>query len=140
MAQGIGIGLALALSAAAAAALTGCGKTRQETPAPAAAPAAPAEQTQAEMEAASQAAYEAEVDPKPTEPVAAWLWRADHCSYLGAEIGGDRSEHDVQVQKKMDELKCGEELIADGQALKAANASDADVVAKLDSALKAYNE
>lgn len=137
MAQGIGIGLALALSAAA---LTGCKKAQQETPAPAAAAPAPAGQTQAEMEAASQAAYEAEADPKPTEPVAAWLWRADHCSYLGAEIGGDRSEHDVQVQKKMDELKCGDELIADGQALKAANASDADAVAKIDAALKAYIE
>lgn len=136
MAKYIGIGLAmLALSAAG---LTGCEKA-QETPAPAPAPApAASAPTQAEIEAASQAVYDAEANKQPADPVDAFAWRADLCMHLGGEIGGDRSERDVQVQTQMQELKCGDEVVADGRALKAAHASDAAAVAKIDAALTAY--
>ena len=140
MAQGIGIGLAmLALSAVG---LTGCEKA-QETPAPAPAPApatAASAPTQAEIEAANQAAYDAEASKPPTDPVDAFAWRADLCMHLGGEIGGDGSERDVQVQAQMEELKCGDDVVADGRALKSAHISDHAAVAKIDAALKAYAE
>lgn len=134
MAQYIGIGLALALTAAG---MAGCEKT-QEKPAPAAAPKAPAAQTQAEIEAASQAAYDAEANKPPTDPVDAFVWRADLCMHLSGEIGGDGSEHDAQVQNTMGELDCSDGLVTDGRALKAAHASDPAAVAKIDAALKAW--
>ena len=139
MARGIGIGLTLALTAAG---LAGCGN-KQEAPSRTAAPVAAsapaaAEQTQAEIEAASQAAYDAEANKRPTEPVDAFVWRADLCLHLSEEIGGDRSERDVQVQAQMEELKCGDEVVADGRALKASHASDPTAVAKIDGALMAW--
>ena len=132
MAQSFEIGLAiLALSAAG---LAGCGN-KQEAPAAASAPAA---QTDAEIEAANQTAYDAEANKPPTDPVDAFVWRADLCMHLGGEIGGDRSERDVQVQAQMEELKCGDEVVADGRALKASHASDPAAVAKIDAALMAW--
>jgi hypothetical protein len=129
----------LAVLTLSAAGLMGCQKKAEAPAAPAAAPA-PAAQTQVDIEAASQAAYEADANPKPSDPVDAFVWRVDMCTHLSGEIGGDRSEHDVQVQKTMEELKCGDEIIADGQALKAAHASDPAAVAKIDAALKAWTE
>jgi hypothetical protein len=126
--------IGLSVLALVGAGLAGCQK-KDEAAAP-----APAGQTQAEIEAASQAAYEADPNPKPSDPVDAFVWRADMCGHLSGEIGGDRSEHDVQVQKTMEELECGDDLVTDGQALKAAHASDPAAVAKIDAALKAWNE
>lgn len=135
MARRIRIGLAvLALSAAG---LAGCEK-EAETPSVAAPAAAAQTQTQAEAEAASQAAYQAETNAKPRDPVDAFVWTVDLCSHLGGEIGGDGSAHDVEVQKTMTELNCGDDLVADGQALKVAHASDPAALAKIDAALKAY--
>ena len=132
MAQSFEIGLAiLALSAAG---LAGCGNN-QEAPAAASAAAA---QTDADIEAASQTAYDAEANKPPTDPVDAFVWRADLCMHLGGEIGGDRSARDVQVQARMEELKCGDEVVADGRALKASHASDPTAVAKIDGALMAW--
>ena len=135
MTQCIGIGLALALSTAA---LAGCGKKQEDAPPAPAAVTASVAQTQAEIEAASQAAYDAEANKRPTDPVDALVWRADRCGFLSGEIGGDRSEHDVQVQKTMDDLKCGDALVADGHTLKASHASDPAAVDKIDAALAAY--
>ena len=86
-------------------------------------------------EAADQAAYDAANTP-PTEPVANLAWRAEHCSHLGGEIGGDGSERDRQVQAQMETMRCGDGLIAEGAALKAANAADPAVVARIEAALK----
>lgn len=86
-------------------------------------------------EAADQAAYDAANTP-PTEPVANLAWRADLCSHLGGEIGGDGSERDQEIQAQMETMRCGDGLIAEGAALKAANAADPAVVARIDAALK----
>lgn len=135
MSHRILIGLtALALTSAS---LAGCQKTEADGPAPAVAPAV---QTQAQREAASQAAYDAGANTQPTDPVDAFVWRADLCMHLSGEIGGDQSEHDAQVQKTMGELDCSDDLVADGRALKAAHASDTTAVAKIDGALKAWTE
>ncbi|WGM48150.1 hypothetical protein KOAAANKH_03046 [Brevundimonas sp. NIBR10] len=86
-------------------------------------------------EAADQAAYDAANTP-PTEPVANLAWRAELCSHLGGEIGGDGSERDREVQAQMETMRCGDGLIAEGAALKAANAADPAVVARIEAALK----
>ncbi len=72
----------------------------------------------------------------PTEPVANLAWRAELCSHLGGEIGGDGSERDREVQAQMETMRCGDGLIAEGAALKAANAADPAVVARIEAALK----
>ncbi|HEX8470912.1 MAG TPA: hypothetical protein VF633_07360, partial [Brevundimonas sp.] len=110
----------------------------QEAPAPATAPAAVA-QTQAEIEAASQAAYDAEANTQPTDPVDAFIWRTDLCMHLSGEIGGDRSERDVQVQAQMEGLKCAD-VVADGRALKVANASNPAAVKNIEASLKAWTD
>jgi len=90
----------------------------------------------AAAEAASQQAYDDAANTPPTEPVANLEWRADLCAHLGGEIGGDGSERDREVQARMETLKCGDDLAAEGAALKAANAADPAAIARIDAALK----
>ncbi|MBJ7484309.1 hypothetical protein [Brevundimonas sp.] len=98
-------------------------------------PEAPSAAAEA-AEAASQQAYDEVANTPPTEPVANLAWRAELCSHLGGEIGGDGSERDREVQAQMETMRCGDGLIAEGAALKVANASDPAVVARIDAALK----
>lgn len=122
----------IALSVLAVAACTPADAPKSEALQPDAPSAAAAEAAQA---VADQAAYDAANTP-PTEPVANLAWRAELCSHLGGEIGGDGSERDREVQAQMETMRCGEGLIAEGAALKVANASDPAVVARIDAALK----
>jgi hypothetical protein len=129
--------IGLSVLAFAGAGLAGC-QDKTGAPATAQTQAQAQAPTAAEIEAASQAAYQAGTNAKPRDPVEAFVWTVDLCSHLGGEIGGDGSAHDVQVQKTMTELDCGDGLVADGQALKVAHASDPAAVARIDAALKAY--
>ena len=110
---------------------------------PVAEPAPPAEPAAAEAPApavltAAEAAWTAEQDRylainvQPSDPVEAVLWRGVRCEFLGDEIGGDNSAQDRAVQARMDELRCGDELLGEARELRQTLAGDPDAVARLD--------
>ncbi len=68
----------------------------------------------------------------PADPIEAVEYRAVVCDHLSGEFGGDNSERDREVNARMDELRCGDELIAEARALRGTRAGDPDAVARLD--------
>jgi len=109
---------------------------------PVAQPAAPAEPAAPEAPVAALSAEEAawtalqdRYDPMetaPANPLAALEWRAVLCDHFAGEFGGDNSERDREVNARMDELRCGDELTAEVRALRGTRAGDPDAVARLD--------
>ncbi|WP_298161421.1 hypothetical protein [Brevundimonas sp.] len=106
-------------------------------PVPPAEPAAPAPAVQTAAEsawAAEQDRYLA-VNVQPSDPLEAVLWRGVRCDFLGGEFGGDNSEQDRAINARMDELKCGDELLAEARELRGTRAGDPAAVARLDALL-----
>ena len=108
-------------------------------PAPAAAPAPPPAAPTASADAwtAEQDRYLA-VNVQPSEPLEAVMWRGVRCDFLGSEFGGDNSEQDRAINARMDELRCGDELLAEVRVLRDARSGDPAVVARLDALLSRY--
>ncbi|WP_426050289.1 hypothetical protein [Brevundimonas sp. SL161] len=106
-------------------------------PAEPAAAAAPAPAAQPAIDAAWAAEQERylAVNVEPSDPVEAVMWRGVRCDFLGSEFGGDNSEQDRAINARMDELRCGDELLAEGRELRATRAGDPAAVARLDALL-----
>ena len=110
---------------------------------PAAKPAPPAEPATPVVPAptAAEAAWTAEqdrylaVNVQPSDPVEAVMWRGVRCDFLGGEIGGDNSAQDRAVQARMEELRCGDELLAEARELRRTLAGDPSAVVRLDALL-----
>ena len=106
-------------------------------PAPPAEPAAPAAPAPA-AQTAAEVAWTAEqdrylaVNVQPSDPVEAVLWRGVRCDFLGSEFGGDNSAQDQAINARMDELRCGDELLAEARAVRGTLAGDPAAVARLD--------
>lgn len=109
-------------------------------PAPPAEPAAPVAPAPAALTAA-EAAWTAEqdrylaVNVQPSDPVEAVMWRGVRCDFLGSEFGGDNSEQDRAINARMDELRCGDELLGEARELRQTLAGDPAAVARLDALL-----
>ena len=101
------------------------------TPAPPAEPAAPAPAATGDVWTAERDRYLA-VNVQPSDPVEAVMWRGVRCDFLGSEIGGDNSAQDRAIQARMDELRCGDELLAEARELRATLAGDPNAVIRLD--------
>ena len=107
-------------------------------PAAPAAPAEPAAPVPPVAAAANADPWTAEqdryiaVNVQPSDPVEAVLWRGVRCDFLGGEIGGDNSAQDRSIQARMDELRCGDELLAEARELRQTLAGDPSAVARLD--------
>ena len=115
-------------------ALTAC-KPVAEPAAPVepAAPAAP--ELAISAEDAAWTALQDRYDPMetaPADPLAALEWRSVMCDHFAGEFGGDNTERDREVNARMDELRCGDELTAEVRALRGTRAGDPDAVARLD--------
>ena len=113
---------------------------------PVAEPAPPAEPAAAEAPApaaltAGEVAWSAEqdrylaVNVQPSDPVEAVIWRGVRCDFLSSEFGGDNSAQDRAINGRMDELRCGDELLGEARELRQTLAGDPDVVARLDALL-----
>jgi hypothetical protein len=105
-------------------------------PAPPAEPAlAPAAQPAVDAAwAAEQNRYLA-VNVEPSDRLEAVMWRGVRCDFLGSEFGGDNSEQDRAINARMDELRCGDELLAEARALRGTLAGAPAAVARLDALL-----
>ncbi len=75
------------------------------------------------------------VNVQPSDPVEAVIWRGVRCDFLGSEIGGDNSAQDRAVQARMEELRCGDELLAEARELRQTLAGDPRAVTRLDALL-----
>ena len=75
------------------------------------------------------------INVQPSDPVEAVMWRGVRCDFLGSEIGGDNSAHDREVQARMEELRCGDELLAEARELRETMAGDPNAVTRLDALL-----
>lgn len=73
-----------------------------------------------------------DVNVQPSDPVEAILWRGVRCDFLGGEIGGDNSAQDRAIQARMDELRCGDELLGEARELRQTLAGDPRAVIRLD--------
>ncbi len=106
--------------------------TEPPTSPTAAAPPAPAEPV---FDGAAFAAMEARYlgKDKPTDPIEEFDWREVTCNFLGGEIGGDPGQ-DKAIIAELDELRCGEQS-TEARALRAANANDPSLVARIDAYL-----
>ena len=108
---------------------------------PAAEPAPPAEPVAPVVAVAPADAWTAEqdrylaVNVQPSDPVEAVMWRGVRCDFLGGEIGGDNSAQDRAVQARMEELRCGDELLAEARELRQTLAGDPSAVVRLDALL-----
>lgn len=69
---------------------------------------------------------------QPSDPLEAIMWRGVRCDYLGSEIGGDNSAQDRAIQKRMNELRCGDDLLTEARTLRLARATDPAAVVRLD--------
>ncbi|WP_426041135.1 hypothetical protein [Brevundimonas sp. TWP2-3-4b1] len=103
-------------------------------PAAAAAPAPAAQSAVDAAWAAEQDRYLA-VNVEPSDPVEAVMWRGVRCDFLGSEFGGDNSGQDRAINARMDELRCGDELLAEARALRGTLAGAPGAVARLDALL-----
>lgn len=118
--------------------LTACKPVAE--PAPPAEPAAPVAPSPAAPTAA-EAAWTAEqdrylaVNVQPSDPVEAVMWRGVRCDFLGSEFGGDNSEQDRAINARMDELRCGDELLGEARELRQTLGGDPAAVARLDALL-----
>ncbi|WP_374274727.1 hypothetical protein [Brevundimonas sp.] len=108
-----------------------------EAPAPASGPAPTADMPAATTWQATQDRYRG-IEAQPSDPLEAIEWRAVQCEHMAGEFGGDNSERDQQLNARMDELRCGEELLADARALRDARADDLAVAARLAPVLAIY--
>jgi hypothetical protein len=106
-------------------------------PAPPAAPAPAAPTAGVDAWTAEQDRYLA-VNVQPSDPLEAVMWRGVRCDFLGSEFGGDNSEQDRAINARMDELRCGDELLAEVRVLRDARSGDPAVVARLDALLSRY--
>ena len=103
-------------------------------PAAAAAPAPAAQPVVDAAWAAEQDRYLA-VNVEPSDPVEAVMWRGVRCDFLGSEFGGDNSAQDRAINARMDELRCGDELLAEARELRGTLAGAPAAVARLDALL-----
>ncbi|WP_425987219.1 hypothetical protein [Brevundimonas sp. TWP2-3-2] len=103
-------------------------------PAAAAAPAPAAQPAVDAAWAAEQDRYLA-VNVEPSDPVEAVMWRGVRCDFLGSEFGGDDSVQDRAINARMDELRCGDELLAEARELRGTLAGDPASVARIDALL-----
>ena len=99
-----------------------------------AAPAAPAETAAESAWMAEQDRYLA-VNVQPPEPVDAIMWRGVRCDFLGSEFGGDNSAQDRAINARMEELRCGDELLAEARELRVTLAGDAPEVTRLNNSV-----
>ena len=105
--------------------LAACKPAAEPAPAPAAEPAVDA------AWAAEQDRYLA-VNVEPSDPLEAVMWRGVRCDFLGSEFGGDNSEQDRAINARMDELRCGDGLLAEARELRGTLAGAPAAVARLD--------
>lgn len=130
MSRLIAVGLAALLLAACRPAAESAAPAQPQTPA---APSA--------EEAARQAVWDGlenryiGMETAPADPIDAVEWREVHCNFLAGEFGGDNSEQDRAVNARMDELRCGEDLLADVRALRESHVTDTATLARLDALL-----
>lgn len=119
--------------------LTACGPADQTpTGEPAAAASAPEPSAPMSWEATKERYRQVEV--QPSDPLEALEYRAVLCEHYSGEFGGDGSERDQGLQAQMDNLQCGEELLAEARAMRAARSSEPDVVARLNAIVAIYGE
>jgi hypothetical protein len=107
-------------------------------PAPEPDTAAPAATAQARIDA--ETADQAASDTPPADPVDAYIWRVDRCVFSSGEIKGDGSPADRDTMARMEALDCGDNLKADGEALRAVHAGDAATIARIDQALQSLDQ
>ena len=122
--------------------LTACKPVAE--PAPPAEPAAPvaaapAALTDAESAWAAEQDRFLEVNVQPSDPVEAVMWRGVRCDFLGSEFGGDNSAQDRALNARMDELRCGDELLAEARELRETLGGDPAAVARLDTLLARWS-
>lgn len=107
-------------------------------PPPATEPAAPVTSTGM---TAAEAAWATEQDRllglnvQPSDPVEAVMWRGVRCDFLGSEFAGDNSAQDRALNARMEELRCGDELLAEARALRATQTGNPAAVVRLDTLL-----
>lgn len=127
---------------AAIAALAACTPAETETASAtdAATPAASEPAADASADTSWQAVqdrYRA-METAPADPLEALEWRAVGCGHLSSEFGGDGSERDQALNAQMDEMRCGDDLVADARAMRDAQTADPAAVARLDAILANY--
>ena len=119
-------------------AMVSCKPVAESAPTPE--PAAPVAAA-APVPTASETAWMTEqdrylaVNVQPSDPVEAVIWRGVRCDFLGSEIGGDNSAQDRAVQARMEELRCGDGLLAEARELRQTLAGDPRAVTRLDALL-----
>ena len=112
-------------------------------PAPPAEPVAPVAPAQAipADEASAHTTWTAledrylHVNVRPSDPVDALEWTEVRCGFLSSEFGGDNSAQDRAINARMDELRCGDDMVADARALRQARAEEPAAVVRLDALL-----
>lgn len=125
---------------AAVAALAACTPAETETDVA----ATPADATAPAADVAADASWTAtqdryrDMETAPSDPLEALEWRAVGCEHLGGEFAGDNSERDQALTAQMDDLRCGDDLMADARAMREAQAGDPAVAARLDAILAVY--
>jgi hypothetical protein len=124
---------------AAVAALAACTpaetETASATDATTPAAAEPAAETSADASwQAVQDRYRS-METAPADPLEALEWRAVGCGHLSGEIGGDGSERDQALNAQMEDMRCGDELVADARAMRDGQTADPAAVARLDAVL-----
>lgn len=75
------------------------------------------------------------VNVQPADPLEAVMWRGVRCEYLGSEIGGDHSAQDRAIQARMEELGCGEPMLAAARTLRERHAANTATIVRLDTLL-----
>jgi len=75
------------------------------------------------------------INVRPTDPIEALEWAQVRCEFLGGELSGDNRAQDRAIIARMNELGCGDPIMAAARDLRTAKASDADAVARLDALL-----
>ncbi len=75
------------------------------------------------------------INVKPADPVEALEWTEVRCNFLAGEFGGDNSAQDRAVNARMDELGCGDPMLAGARVLRIQRAGDVEAVARLDGLL-----
>ncbi|KQY84807.1 hypothetical protein [Brevundimonas sp. Root1423] len=107
-----------------------------EAAAPVAATSAPQPSASVSWEAMQDRYRQVEV--APSDPLEALERRAVLCAHYSGEFGGDGSERDQWLNTQMDELRCGDELIAEARAMRDARSGEPGVIARLDTVLGAF--
>jgi hypothetical protein len=121
--------------------LTACKPADQTTPPEPVTPAASAapQPSAAVSWEATQNRYQ-QVDVAPADPLEALEWRGVQCDHYASEFGGDGSERDQWLNTQMDQLHCGDELVADARAMRDARSGEPVVVSRLNAVLAVYEQ